>query len=189
MGCTFSKAFSVSLDLLHIGWSLLASLGLFLGMTLTFRKGVWYTLHDSVFVRSALSEPSLGKLMRLYDERGVKKVHIRWFIRFEELPLCVRRVTPPGKVRKEVFIALGNIKGVENENVVEVLLGKATVLCTAKCRNNPVPLELHVENAHHVINRVYNAYEKKFLKMDQIEKSLCETQTSTLLIEQCGLLM
>lgn len=47
------------------------------------------------------------------SEDGVNNVRLRWFFRPNEL-----------------FIAQGNVKGVENDNRVEVILEKALVLCS-----------------------------------------------------------
>lgn len=154
-----------------------------------FFKGVRYDLYDCVFVRSGLAEPHLGKLMRLFDdEEGVKKVRLRWFIRPFELPGGANKDFQKEPNVKEVFIAQGNFKGVENENAVEVLLGKATVLCTAKFQDNPVPSQLVVDKAHFVFNRVYDVSNKRLGKIDKIDKSLGEHELQLRrLISVCSL--
>ena len=136
-------------------------------------RGIRYSLYDCVLVRSGLAEPHLGKLMRLFDDEGVMKVRLRWFMRLAELPGVARKdIQMPNT--KEVFIAQGNLKGVENDNPVEVILRKATVLCTARCRDNPVPSPLHVDRAHGFFNRVYDVSNKRLGKIDRIDKSLGE---------------
>lgn len=73
-------------------------------------EGVWYSIHDCVWV----NPNHVGKLMRLFEDKGQRKIRIRWFLRaeeFVEVPPCM---TDP----KEVFIAMGGKRGVENEVLV-----------------------------------------------------------------------
>lgn len=143
-------------------------------------KGVWYGLYDCVFCRSGMKKPYVGKLMRLYeDEGGARKVRIRWFLRPYELPVSVIRDLPKHVDNtNELFIALGSAKGVENDNKVEVILGTAFALCTARYRDNLVPPRLHVDGAHHFFNRAYDVSKKKVVKLANIEnKALGKSQT------------
>lgn len=138
-------------------------------------NGVRYDLYDCVFVRSGLVEPYLGKIMRMFeDEHNVKKVRLRWFFRHYELPVSARKDIRQGENKKDVYIAQGNMRGVENENPVQVILGKAVVLCTAKCRDNPLPSQLQVDGAHHIFCRVFDVSNRKLGKLDKIDRSLGE---------------
>lgn len=136
-------------------------------------KGVWFNLHDCVFckppkaVRDKAKLPYVGKLMRLYEEGGKRKVRIRWFFRPYELPVSVKKDLPEGvDDTKELFIALGEVAGVENKNAVEVILGKATVLCTARHPKNPMPSPQHLDVADHFFRRVYDASRKRLLSIN-----------------------
>ena len=81
-------------------------------------KGVWYNVLDCVEVRSGLVLPHVGKLMRLYEEGGRRKVRVRWFFRTSELPYSVTRDLSSKSNNKELFLGQGSLLGVENENVV-----------------------------------------------------------------------
>lgn len=136
-------------------------------------KGVWYNLYDNVFCRSGRTKPYVGKLMRLFEEDGVKKVRIRWFFRPEELPLFVRKDFSSNMLQsKELFIGLGSGVGVENENLVNVICGKAMVLCIAKVKDNPLPSSAQLESAHHFFSKAYDIGKKKLVKLGNILNKL-----------------
>lgn len=138
-------------------------------------NGIRYNLYDCAFIRSDLVEPHIGKLMRLYEEGGRPMIRVRWFFRAAELPSTMIKVLGQETLQedpKELFIAQGNLKGVENENVVEVILGKARVLCTAKIPKNPAPSESLLENAHFFFNKAYDVSNKRLVGIERIDKSL-----------------
>lgn len=86
-------------------------------------NGIRYNLYDCAFIRSDLVEPHIGKLMRLYEEGGRPMIRVRWFFRAAELPSTMIKVLGQETLQedpKELFIAQGNLKGVENENVVVI---------------------------------------------------------------------
>lgn len=134
-------------------------------------RGVRYSLYDCVHVRSDRVHPHVGKIMRLWEEDGKRKLRVRWFLREYELPLPVRAgLSSDSKDPKELFIAVGSVKGVENEILVETILRKVTVLCTAtfKVPKNLQPAPQHVDEAHYFFGRAYDAKEKKLVRMDKI---------------------
>jgi hypothetical protein len=90
-------------------------------------RGVWYSLYDCVHVRSLAEEPHAGKIMRLYEEDGNRKMRVRWFLRSYELPFGVSKDLSV-KSKKELFIAQGSVKGVENVNLVVRLRSGVYVL-------------------------------------------------------------
>lgn len=134
-------------------------------------RGVWYGLYDCVHVRSLAEEPHVGKIMRLYEEDGKREMRVRWFLRSGELPLSVSKELS-ARDKKELFIAQGSVKGVENVNLVETIVRKINVLCTAKIPRNPQPSQQQVAGAHYFFNRAYDASQRKLLKIDRVDKVL-----------------
>jgi hypothetical protein len=95
-------------------------------------RGVWYGLYDCVHVRSLAEEPHVGKIMRLYEEDGKRKMRVRWFLRSGELPLSESKELS-ARDKKELFIAQGSVKGVENVNLVVRLGSNLHVSDSTSC--------------------------------------------------------
>lgn len=55
--------------------------------------------------------------------------------------------------------------------VQETIIGKVTVLCTAKCPRNPQPSQHQVDEADYFFNKVYDAKNQKLVKMEQFERT------------------
>lgn len=72
-------------------------------------EGVWYCPDDCVFVKSILGYADhIGKIMSLQENKGKRDMRVRWFLRAEEILDQPQKYDP-----KEVFIAMGRLKGVE----------------------------------------------------------------------------
>lgn len=67
--------------------------------------GVEYSLYDCVYVTTNSTEPSIGKLVKIWETRShEKKVETVWFIRPSEITGCLQDV----KLHKrEIFLACG----------------------------------------------------------------------------------
>lgn len=85
-------------------------------------QGEWFRVGDCAEFRSEPHYmPYVGKIYRLYEGAGGNMVRVRWFFRARELPRFCLTVPPATMNPKEVFIALGHVKGVENENKVVII--------------------------------------------------------------------
>ncbi|KAF7814445.1 protein ANTI-SILENCING 1 isoform X1 [Senna tora] len=98
-------------------------------------KGVEYFLYDCVyFYQEGDFETSIGKLVRIFETpTHEKKVQVVWLFRPVELRNYLGDYQPHWN---ELFLACGEGYGVSNVNLVEAIIGKCTVVCTAKDKRN-----------------------------------------------------
>lgn len=82
-----------------------------------FMKDEEYFLYDCVRCRSPLRVDPIGKIMKLREDQDKKLCTIRWFFYVSELPEGVIGLDYKPDAR-ELFLASGEGKGVENENLL-----------------------------------------------------------------------
>ncbi|KAH6820028.1 hypothetical protein C2S53_012896 [Perilla frutescens var. hirtella] len=118
-------------------------------------EGIEYSLYDTVYLyRSGQAEPDIGKLVSLMEmENHEKKAEILWFFRPAEIVNCLGGVKP---LRKELFLACGEGKGLMKLNPLDAILGKCNVVCSSKDKRNPQPTEEELRMADYIFYRSFD---------------------------------
>lgn len=119
-------------------------------------EGVEYSRYDCVYIhKDGESDPYIGKIIKIWDDRKdkKKKMKVLWFFR----PIEIRNwVDVESTTDREIFLAVGEGKGVFNINVLEVIIGKCKVLCTSKDARNPQPTEEDLNDADYFFYRFFD---------------------------------
>ncbi|GLJ10413.1 hypothetical protein SUGI_0127810 [Cryptomeria japonica] len=119
--------------------------------------GVEYSCYDCVYVhKEGEPEPYIGKIMKIWDDRKLKKKRIKvwWFFRPIEIRNFYEGDCSPAN--RELFLASGEGQGLFNVNLLEVIVGKCKVLCTSTDPRNPQPSEEDLNNADYFFNRTFD---------------------------------
>lgn len=96
-----------------------------------------YSLYDSVYLfKHGEPEPYIGKILKIWEQSGHKRVKILWFFRPNEIQ---NYLGDHASLEKEIFLASGEGVGLSNVNALEAIAGKCCVICTSKDKRNRQP--------------------------------------------------
>ncbi|KAJ6793085.1 protein ANTI-SILENCING 1-like isoform X1 [Iris pallida] len=113
-----------------------------------------YSLYDCAYLcKKDEEEPYIGKIIKIWEQDGKKKVKILWFFRPSDVPDYLGDHAP---TEKEIFLASGEGVGLSNINPLESIAGKCSVVCTSKDKRNPQPSKEAVESADFFFYRTFD---------------------------------
>ncbi|KAL3516350.1 hypothetical protein ACH5RR_023252 [Cinchona calisaya] len=117
--------------------------------------GIEYSLYDCVYMwADDQPEPYIGKLVKIWETAShKKKVKVVWFLR----PIEIRHWLGDIKLLKtEIFLAIGEGKGLFNLNPLEAISGKCNVVCVSKDVRNAQATEEDLRDADYVFFRTFD---------------------------------
>ncbi|KAJ4958617.1 hypothetical protein NE237_025728 [Protea cynaroides] len=136
--------------------------------------GVEYSLYDCVclFGQDVPEEPHIGKLVKIWELQDHRKfIKVVWFFRRSEI---VNFLGDEAPLKNEIFLASGNGIGLYNDNLLEALVGKCSVVCTSKDSRNPQPSEAEVRMADYVFYRTFDVQKRAI--SDRFEDKIAGTE-------------
>ncbi|XP_045811089.1 protein ANTI-SILENCING 1-like isoform X1 [Trifolium pratense] len=126
--------------------------------------GVDYELFDTVYVQNGFAEPSIGKIIKIWETPTVeklRKIKVQWFFR----PCQISRFLNGVKIYyNELFFACGDGPEVASINSLESIAGKCNVVCISKDPRNPRLSDETVWRAEFVFHRYFDVGKHKILE-------------------------
>ncbi|KAG1365807.1 protein ANTI-SILENCING 1 [Cocos nucifera] len=115
---------------------------------------VSYSLYDCVYLsKHGEPEPYIGKILKIWEQLGHKRVKILWFFRPNEIQNYLGDHAP---LEKEIFMASGEGVGLSNVNALEAIAGKCCVICTSKDERNQQPSTEELAMADYIFYRTFD---------------------------------
>ncbi|XP_038988426.1 protein ANTI-SILENCING 1-like [Phoenix dactylifera] len=113
-----------------------------------------YSLYDCVYLsKHGEPEPYIGKILKIWEQSGHKRVKILWFFRPNEIQNYLGDHAP---LEKEIFMASGEGVGLSNVNELEAIAGKCRVICTSKDEKNQQPSSEELAMADYIFYRTFD---------------------------------
>ncbi|XP_019705977.1 protein ANTI-SILENCING 1 isoform X2 [Elaeis guineensis] len=113
-----------------------------------------YSLYDCVYLfKHGEPEPYIGKILKIWEQSGHKRVKILWFFRPNEIRNYLGDHAPS---EKEIFLASGEGVGLSNINALEAIAGKCYVICTSKDERNRQPSSEELTMADYIFYRTFD---------------------------------
>ncbi|XP_010931210.1 protein ANTI-SILENCING 1 isoform X2 [Elaeis guineensis] len=113
-----------------------------------------YSLYDCVYLsKHGEPEPYIGKILKIWEQLGHKRVKILWFFRPNEIQNYLGDHTP---LETEIFMASGEGVGLSNVNALEAIAGKCCVICTSKDERNRQPSSEELAMADYIFYRTFD---------------------------------